>query len=151
MITDDQRREVAIKESDSWKKLEEDAQKSPCRYFARPKDGKKISCLDCPEELQKMHVSCEKVMRIDLIKRAKRLCELNRKRMNMTPYTKQNVMRYIGFLEGFNAWVWYKAKEEQSLAIAELYDSCVRELREAVMEEEECKATETPTCHNLAK
>lgn len=59
----------------------------------------------------------------------------------MTPYTKQNVMRCIGFLEGFSVWVWDKTKEEQKLAIAELYDSCVEELRKAVMDEDECKAT----------
>lgn len=63
----------------------------------------------------------------------------------MTPYTKQNVMRCIGFLEGFSVWVWDRTKEEQKLAIAELYDSCVEELREAMMEEDEerqalCKA-----------
>lgn len=59
----------------------------------------------------------------------------------MAPYTKQNVMRCIGFLEGFSVWV---TKEEQKLAIAELYDSCVEELRKAMMEEDECKAIEEP-------
>lgn len=65
----------------------------------------------------------------------------------MTPYTKQKIICYIGFLKGFSLWIWDKSKEEEKLAISELYDSCVEELRKAVMEEDEYKATEEPTCH----
>lgn len=65
----------------------------------------------------------------------------------MTPYTKQNVMRCIGFLEGFSVWVREKSKEEEKLDVADLYHCYVEKLRKAVMEEDECKATEEPTCH----
>lgn len=53
----------------------------------------------------------------------------------MTPETRQKAMRAIGFLEGFSAFVWAHACEEEKLApeFAGAYDDCVEEVRKAVM------------------
>lgn len=53
----------------------------------------------------------------------------------MTPETKQKVMRAIGFLEGFSAWVWAHVGEDENLApeFAGAYDDYVEDLRKAVM------------------
>lgn len=56
----------------------------------------------------------------------------------MKPETKQKAMRAIGFLEGFGAWVWARAGDDEKLApeFAGAYDDYVEELRKAVMSEE---------------
>lgn len=61
----------------------------------------------------------------------------------MTPYTKQKALRCIGFFEGFSAWVWQQAGKENKRAcvFADAYDRYVEQLREAVMEEDMCKAS----------
>lgn len=51
----------------------------------------------------------------------------------MTPETKQKVMRAIGFLEGFSAWVWASTGEKLADEFADAYDDYVEEVRKAVM------------------
>lgn len=51
----------------------------------------------------------------------------------MTPETKQKAMRAIGFLEGFNAWVWAITGEKLADEFANAYDQYVEDVRKAVM------------------
>ena len=62
----------SIAPPDSWEKLEDDAEKSPCRYYIEP-HGMELSCSNYPKAKDNYIVDCDKIMRIDLIKRAKRL------------------------------------------------------------------------------
>lgn len=51
----------------------------------------------------------------------------------MTPETKQNAMRAIGFLEGFSAWIWAQTGCEKLVPeLAGAYDDYVETLRKAV-------------------
>lgn len=56
----------------------------------------------------------------------------------MTPETRQKVMRAIGFLEGFSAWIWSQTGGCDKLTpeFAEAYDEYVEELRKVVMADE---------------
>lgn len=58
--------------ADSWEKLEEDALKNPCRYFGMF-DDQSASCTACPHGPLATDRICGENMRLDLIKRAKRL------------------------------------------------------------------------------
>lgn len=58
--------------ADSWEKLEEDALKNPCRYFGMF-DDQSTSCTACPHGPWATDRICGENMRLDLIKRAKRL------------------------------------------------------------------------------
>lgn len=60
------------REPDSWEKLEEDALKNPCRYFGMF-DDQSTSCTACPHGPWATDRICGENMRLDLIKRAKRL------------------------------------------------------------------------------
>ena len=60
------------RELDSWEKLEEDALKNPCRYFGMFED-QSASCTACPHGPWATDRVCGENMRLDLIKRAKRL------------------------------------------------------------------------------
>ena len=58
--------------AESWVKLEEDALKNPCRYFGMF-DDQSASCTACPHGPWATDRICGENMRLDLIKRAKRL------------------------------------------------------------------------------
>lgn len=58
--------------ADSWEKLEEDALKNPCHYFGMF-DDQSTSCTACPHGPLATDRTCGENMRLDLIKRAKRL------------------------------------------------------------------------------
>ncbi len=60
------------REPDSWEKLEKDAKKNPCRYFGMF-DDQSASCTTCPHGPWATDRICGEDMRLDLIKRAKRL------------------------------------------------------------------------------
>ena len=57
---------------ESWEKLEEDAKKSPCRYFGMSED-QNASCETCPHGPWATDRICGENMRLDLIERAKKL------------------------------------------------------------------------------
>ena len=57
--------------TDSWEKMEEDAKKGPCTYFGKIKDISTV-CSRCPHG-KKTGLNCGQNMKLDLVKRAKRL------------------------------------------------------------------------------
>lgn len=67
-----------VVESDSWEKLEQDAAKRVCEYAGAQKiiaDAEKYSCINCPYDEPGPHTDkgCHERMRLDLVRRAKRL------------------------------------------------------------------------------
>mgnify|MGYP007117059476 CR=1 FL=1 len=65
-------------EPDSWEKLQEDAAKPVCEYAGAQKsvaDADKYSCINCPYDEPGPHTDkgCHERMRLDLVRRAKRL------------------------------------------------------------------------------
>lgn len=63
---------------DSWEKLEEDADKCVCEYAGAQKsivDDDKYSCINCPYDEPGSHTDkgCQERMRLDLVRRAKKL------------------------------------------------------------------------------
>lgn len=64
--------------TDSWEKLEEDADKCVCEYAGAQKsivDDDKYSCINCPYDEPGSHTDkgCQERMRLDLVRRAKKL------------------------------------------------------------------------------
>lgn len=55
----------------------------------------------------------------------------------MTSEAKQEVMRAIGFLEGFSAWAWSQAGPKLAEEFLDQYDNSVEALRKAVMRDED--------------
>lgn len=67
-----------VVEPDSWERLQEDAAKSVCEYAGAPRsivDADKYSCINCPYDEPGPHTDkgCHERMRLDLVRRAKRL------------------------------------------------------------------------------
>lgn len=67
-----------VVEPDSWERLEADAAKLVCEYAGAPKsiaDDDKYTCIDCPYDEPGPHTDkgCHERMRLDLVRRAKRL------------------------------------------------------------------------------
>lgn len=65
-------------EPDSWERLEQDAAKRVCEYAGAQKsiaDDDKYSCINCPYDEPGPHTDrgCHERMRLDLVRRAKRL------------------------------------------------------------------------------
>lgn len=57
---------------DSWEKLEEDALKTSCAYFGKLEEPNAF-CTECPHGAEITGRGCIKNMRLDLVRRAKRL------------------------------------------------------------------------------
>lgn len=67
-----------VVEPDSWERLEQDAAKRVCEYAGAQKsvaDADKYSCINCPYDEPGPHTDkgCHERMRLDLVRRAKRL------------------------------------------------------------------------------
>lgn len=66
-----------VVESDSWEKLEQDAAKRVCEYAGAQKsiDDDEYTCINCPYYEPGPHIDkgCQERMRLDLVRRAKRL------------------------------------------------------------------------------
>lgn len=67
-----------VVEPDSWERLEADAAKLVCEYAGAPKsiaDDDKYTCINCPYDEPGPHTDkgCQERMRLDLVRRAKRL------------------------------------------------------------------------------
>ena len=67
-----------VVEPDSWERLEQDAAKHVCEYAGAPRsiaDADKYTCIDCPYDEPGPHTDkgCHERMRLDLVRRAKRL------------------------------------------------------------------------------
>lgn len=70
-----------VMEPDSWEKLQEDATKRVCEYACAQKsivDDDRYSCINCPYDEPGPHTDagCNKKMRLDLVRRAKALAEV---------------------------------------------------------------------------
>lgn len=59
--------------ADSWEKLEEDAEKTACRYFSGLEEKDIVSCMDCPQGRRTMDRRCRYSMIMDIVRRTKRL------------------------------------------------------------------------------
>lgn len=59
--------------ADSWEKLEEDAEKTACRYFSGLEEKDIISCMDCPQGRRTTDRRCRYSMIMDIGRRTKRL------------------------------------------------------------------------------
>lgn len=59
--------------ADSWEKLEEDAEKTACRYFSGLEEKDIISCMDCPQGRRTTDRRCRYSMIMDIVRRTKRL------------------------------------------------------------------------------
>lgn len=67
-----------VVEPDSWERLEQDAAKPVCEYACAQKsivDDARYSCINCPYDEPGPHTDkgCHERMRLDLVRRAKRL------------------------------------------------------------------------------
>lgn len=58
---------------DSWEKIEEDAEKTACRYFYGVEEKDIVSCIGCKHSNQATGRPCRVSMNIELMKRAKKL------------------------------------------------------------------------------
>lgn len=72
---------------DSWEKLEEDADKRVCEYAGAQKsivDDDKYSCINCPYDEPGSHTDkgCQERMRLDLVRRAKKLAGVEEEERN---------------------------------------------------------------------
>lgn len=72
---------------DSWEKLEEDADKCVCEYAGAQKsivDDDKYSCINCPYDEPGSHTDkgCQERMRLDLVRRAKKLAGIEEEARN---------------------------------------------------------------------
>lgn len=73
--------------ADSWEKLEEDADKCVCEYAGAQKsiaDDDKYSCINCPYDEPGAHTDkgCQERMRLDLVRRAKKLAGIEEEARN---------------------------------------------------------------------
>lgn len=73
--------------ADSWEKLEEDADKRVCEYAGAQKsivDDDKYSCINCPYDEPGHHTDkgCQERMRLDLVRRAKKLAGIEEEERN---------------------------------------------------------------------
>lgn len=73
--------------ADSWEKLEEDADKRVCEYAGAQKsivDDDKYSCINCPYDEPGSHTDkgCQERMRLDLVRRAKKLAGIEEEERN---------------------------------------------------------------------
>lgn len=55
----------------------------------------------------------------------------------MTSEAKQEVMRAIGFLEGFSAWAWSQVGPKLADEFMDQYDNSVEALRKAITDKTE--------------
>lgn len=67
-----------VVQPDSWERLEQDAAKRVCEYAGAQRsiaDAHKYSCINCPYDVPGPHTDrgCHERMRLDLVRRAKRL------------------------------------------------------------------------------
>lgn len=73
--------------ADSWERLEEDADKHVCEYAGAHKsitDDDKYSCINCPYDEPGLHTDrgCQERMRLDLVRRAKKLAGIEEEERN---------------------------------------------------------------------